>query len=245
MKYHLFIDETGDPSLRSISENFSIFVLAGCLFSDEAYQEMSEKIYLLKKGIFGSNNIILHGRDIRKCEGVFAKLFDLKVKEEFYTLLNTIIEEVPFKVIAVAIKKKEFIEKYGKLADDPYELSLSFLLERAIMATDDEVASKVHVIVESRGCKEDGILMRRYNRLIDVGTSQITSDRFKDRFETFQFNRKEQNDCGLQIADLCAYPIARHLLHPDIFYPAFDIVERKIRKGGNGSITGFGLKVFP
>jgi hypothetical protein len=29
-------------------------------------------------------------------------------------------------VIAVGIKKQEFIEKYGKIADDPYELSLSF-----------------------------------------------------------------------------------------------------------------------
>lgn len=246
MKYHLFIDETGDPSLRSINEDFPIFVLAGCLFSDEAYQQICKEIDALKNDLFGSPGVILHGRDIRKCEGVFAKLFDLEFKEGFYKRLEIILSKASFKIIAVAIKKQEFIEKYGKLADDPYELSLSFLLERAVMATDTrDNSNKIHIIAESRGRKEDGILGRRYNKLIDVGTGHISADRFKARIETFQFNRKEQNDCGLQIADLCAYPIARHILYPNISYPAYEVVEKKIRRGGNGDINGYGLKIFP
>src|SRR3989344_9172600 len=150
MKYHLFIDESGDPSLSSINVDFPVFTLLGCLFEDSAYQETCLKIIELKREFFGSEHAILHSRDIRKCEGVFVKLFDLKVKEDFYKKLNAILEDGKYIVISVGINKKEFIEKYGKIADDPYELSLSFLLERAVMETDKFAGNTLHIIIESR-----------------------------------------------------------------------------------------------
>jgi hypothetical protein len=36
-RYVLFIDESGDPSLSSVNEDFPIFVLSGCLFSEQSY----------------------------------------------------------------------------------------------------------------------------------------------------------------------------------------------------------------
>ena len=175
MKYHLFIDESGDPSLSSINADFPIFVLLGCLLEDSAYQDIRVKIVELKKEFFGSGHAILHSRDIRKCEGVFVKLFDLEVKAKFYERLNAILENGKYIVIAVGIKKQEFIEKYGKIADDPYELSLSFLLERAVMETDNGKENTMHIMIEARGTVEDAILQRRYNRLLDNGSSHITS----------------------------------------------------------------------
>jgi hypothetical protein len=245
MKYHLFIDESGDPSLSSINADFPIFTLLGCLFEDSAYQEMCIKISSLKKEFFGSENAILHSRDIRKCEGVFVKLFDLDVKAKFYERLNSILENAKYTVIAVGIKKQEFIEKYGKIADDPYELSLSFLLERAVMETDNGKENGMHIMIESRGKREDETLQKRYNRLLDNGSSHITPERFKKRFEKMEFRRKKENDCGLQIADLCAYPVARHIINPSEPYPPYDIVEKKLRKRGDGSSAGYGLKLFP
>lgn len=245
MKHHLFIDESGDPSLSSINVDFPIFTLLGCLFEDSAYQEICTKITDLKKEFFGSEHAILHSRDIRKCEGVFVKLFDLEVKAKFYERLNSILKNGKYIVIAVGIKKQEFIERYGKIADDPYELSLSFLLERAVMETDNGTANTMHIMIESRGRVEDGIIQKRYNRLLDNGSSHITPDRFKKRFEKMEFRRKKENDCGLQIADLCAYPVARHIINPNEPYPAYDIVEKKFRKGNNGSFMGYGLKIFP
>lgn len=245
MKYHLFIDESGDPSLSSINADFPIFTLLGCLFEDSAYQEICAKILALKKEFFGSEHAILHSRDIRKCEGVFVKLFDLEVKAKFYERLNLILADGKYAVIAVGIKKQDFIEKYGKIADDPYELSISFLLERVVMETDNGVGNVVDIIVESRGKVEDEIIQKRYNRLLDKGSGHITPNRFKKRFERMEFRRKRENDCGLQIADLCAYPVARHLINPDDPYPPYDIVEKKFRRGNNGSFMGYGLKIFP
>ncbi len=244
MKYHLFIDESGDPSLSSVNTDFPVFVLLGCLFEDSAYQEICAKIIELKKKFFGSEHAILHSRDIRKCEGVFVKLFDLKVKEDFYKKLNLILGNGNYTVISVGINKKEFIEKYGKIADDPYELSLSFLLERAVMEI-DKGDSTMHITLESRGKVEDEIIQKRYNRLLDNGSSHITPERFKKRLEKIEFKKKKENDCGLQIADLCAYPVARHIINPKEPYPAYDIVEKKFRKNSSGSYVGYGLKIFP
>lgn len=245
MKHHLFIDESGDPSLSSVNADFPIFTLLGCLFEDPAYQEICAKISELKKEFFGSEHAILHSRDIRKCEGVFVKLFDLDIKAGFYEKLNKILTESKYTVIAVGIKKQDFIEKYGKIADDPYELSISFLLERAVMETDNGIGNVVDIMVESRGKVEDEIIQKRYNRLLDKGSGHITPNRFKKRFERMEFRRKRENDCGLQIADLCAYPVARHLINPSDPYPPYDIVEKKFRRGNNGSFIGYGLKIFP
>src|SRR3989344_5555822 len=245
MKYHLFIDESGDPSLSSINVDFPVFTLLGCLFEDSAYQETCLKIIELKREFFGSEHAILHSRDIRKCEGVFVKLFDLEVKAKFYERLNSILENGEYTSVAVGIKKQEFIEKYGKIADDPYELSLSFLLERAVMETDKSKDSILHIAIESRGRVEDEIIQKRYNRLLDNGSSHISPERFKKRFEKMEFRKKKDNDCGLQIADLCAYPVARHLINPSEPYPAFNIVEKKLRKNNIGSYMGYGLKIFP
>ncbi len=245
MKYHLFIDESGDPSLSSINANFPVFVLLGCLFEDSAYQEICTKIAELKKEFFGSEHVILHNRDIRKCEGVFVKLFNLDIKAKFHNRLYSILQDGKYTVIAVGIKKQEFIEKYGKIADDPYELSLSFLLERAVMEIDNGKDGTMQIVIESRGRVEDEIIQKRYNRLLDKGSRHITPESFKKRCQKMEFRKKKQNDCGLQIADMCAYPVARHIINPNEPYPTYDLVEKKFRKSKSGSFVGYGLKIFP
>lgn len=106
MKYHLFIDESGDPSLSSINSDFPVFNLLGCLFDDLAYSKICVEVENLKKEFFGTENTILHNRDIRKCEGVFAKLFDLEIKAQFYRKLNRILEDGMYTIISVAIKTR-------------------------------------------------------------------------------------------------------------------------------------------
>ncbi len=153
--------------------------------------------------------------------------------------------ESDFQIIAVGIKKKNFMEKYGKITDDPYELSLSFLLERAVMEIGKDSQNTLSIVIESRGRVEDEILQKRYNRLLDVGTANILSHKFKTYFEKMEFKKKRDNDCGLQIADLCAYPVARNIINPNDPYPAYGIVAQKFRRNSNGSHIGYGLKIFP
>jgi len=57
-------------------------------------------------------------------------------------------------------------------------------------------------------------------------------------------NNKE-NTIGLEIADLCAYPLARHILNPSEPYIPFKIIEDKIYCKNKGEYEGWGLKIFP
>ena len=245
-KYLFFLDETGDHGLTFIDENFSIFLLAGCLFEDAEYQRVSGEINTLKLEFFKSVAVILHSRDIRKCEGAFQILFDMDIKKRFYEKLNKIISNAYFTIIAVAIDKKKHIERYGKIADNPYSICLSYILERLIFCTDNRNSSAtVSIVIEKRGKKEDQQLLAHYNSIIDRGTFHVTSDRFKQRIENFSMIAKKDNNNGSQIADLCAYPAARHILNSEEPYIPFAIIKNKLYCSKDGKVDGYGLKVFP
>ena len=59
------------------------------------------------------------------------------------------------------------------------------------------------------------------------------------------FADKKTNSAGLQLADLTARPIGRHVLDPAQPNRAWEIVETKLRRSPAGVVRGWGLKVFP
>jgi len=42
-----------------------------------------------------------------------------------------------------------------------------------------------------------------------------------------------------------AHPIGRHVVKPDQPNRAYDTLEPKFRRGPQGEVNGYGLKVFP
>ena len=56
---------------------------------------------------------------------------------------------------------------------------------------------------------------------------------------------KQVNSAGLQLADMVARPIGRHLLNPDQPNRAYDLLREKFRSSTRGDIRGRGLKVYP
>ena len=59
------------------------------------------------------------------------------------------------------------------------------------------------------------------------------------------FVSKSANVPGLQIADLVARPIGRHVLNPQQPNRAFDVIKSKLNCNPIGDPHGWGLKVFP
>jgi hypothetical protein len=96
--------------------------------------------------------------------------------------------------------------------------------------------------VEKRGKREDASLLSYYNEVFDRGTYFVTTERFKNYFKGFEFRDKKENIIGLQIADLVAYPITRHILDGDAYNKAFEVIESNIYTQ-NG--RRHGLKIFP
>jgi hypothetical protein len=141
MKYFFYIDESGDHSLQNINEDFPYFLLCGILISETENAKMIQQLTALKHKIFGTDKVILHSRDIRKCDKHFQILFNLSIKEEFYRELNSIIQNLNFTIISNAVKKIDYIKQYGKSAANPYHISLSYMLERMTFCLNEHHAS--------------------------------------------------------------------------------------------------------
>lgn len=244
--YHLFFDESGTSSLKNIDPNFPILVLTGLLISDESYEILKEKIAKLKEKYFPNKKVVLHRRDMRKYERGFEIFFDDSVKKSFYHDLNKVLSESDYVLISSAIDKIKHIKQYGKLADDPYQIALTFVMERVIFEKSVKDISSIKTTVESRGRKEDSVIVSRYNQLLYRGSYQVEAVRFRDLFvEDLSVVDKNYGEIGIEITDLCAYPIARHILHNSEPNIAYDIIKSKIRCGPRGQIQGYGVKVFP
>lgn len=242
MKYFFFLDETGNHGLSFVDPHFPYFLLCGCLFSEEEKEKMENSMNAIKKKFFGNTDVIFHSRDIRKCEKEFQILFNPSLKKDFYEDINSMIETLDFTIIAAAIEKEQYIKKYGKTADNPYSISLSFLLERLIFCLDEKEAMGVNLFVESRGKKEDKELLEHFNKIKDIGTFYVSAIRMQSKIFHCHFRVKQKNDNGIQIADLCAYPLVRGLIEPNREYPPLNILQEKIyAKNGKA----YGLKVFP
>ncbi len=244
MKYFLFLDESGDHGIVNIDPNFTVFVLAGILISENNYEILKAQLNTLKKKFWGDKKVILHSRDIRKCEKEFVLLFNIEVKKAFYENINQIISNNDYLIISSAIQKQKYVQRYGKLLDDVYEISLSFIIERAIFYLDEvnEPKKELEIIIEKRGKKEDSKLNEHFNKILQRGTGYVNANRIKAYDLKAIFKQKKEDVNGLQLADLVAYPIARYVLDPQRANPAFEVLSKKIYSKNNKL---YGLKVFP
>ena len=241
--YVLYLDECGDQNLSSFDPQFPIFTLCGVVVSEEQDELLADRINSLKIDIWNNTNIILHSRDIRKCQNGFEVLFDLEVKKRFIESVNDILGDDIYIIICCAILKEPYIRQYGKL-NDVYGLSLSYIMERVVFYLDSVGKNNIELrtVIERRGKKEDKSLLNYYNQLLDRGTYWVNGERMRRYFKRFDMRWKSENIVGLQVADLVAYPITRHVLNPDGVNLAYDVLKKNIYQ-----IDGrmYGMKVFP
>ena len=88
-KYIIYVDESGDHSLRSIDENYPIFVLAFCIFDKMHYSEAIVPAFeKFKFKYFGHDQIVLHGNEIRKEKGPFNIFRSAEEKSQFLCYLS-------------------------------------------------------------------------------------------------------------------------------------------------------------
>ena len=242
-QYYIFLDECGDQNLSSFDPSFPIFTLCGIIMSQEQLDLMTAKINALKKEFWGDKKIILHSRDIRKCQNGFEVLFDMDVKQQFYKQINEILKAKNYVIICCSILKEPYIRQYGRL-NDVYGQSLSYIMERTVFYLDSISVNDIYLttVVESRGKKEDKDLLNYYNKVSDRGTYWVSSERIKSYFKNFEIKRKSENLIGLQIADLVAYPITRHILDEKMVHIAFYVIKDNIYHVDNKI---YGMKVFP
>lgn len=237
----VFADESGDHGLATLDPNYPMFVLALCLFTKEHYAGTTVPAVLrLKFKHFGHDQVILHEHEIRKTIGHFRFLTDANRRPGFYADLNAVVEAAPFTLVAAAIHKEKHRARHGS-PNNPYHIALAFGLESLYRHLEDLGCREgiTHMMFEKRGAKEDAELELEFRRVCD-GHNAV-GRRFP--FEIILADKK-CNSPGLQVADLVARPIGRHILDPAQPNRAYDVLSRKFRRGPDGSVQGWGLKVF-
>ena len=95
------------------------------------------------------------------------------------------------------------------------------------------------VMAEARGKNEDDALEIEFLSLMSMGTEYIPG--LSGLSCPLVFRNKRDNVAGIQLADLCAHPCARHILKPEQANQAYDIVTPHIYQ--HNSVKGW--KVFP
>ncbi|TLU53617.1 MAG: DUF3800 domain-containing protein [Chlorobium sp.] len=211
---------------------FPVFALVFCVINKQEYfSKLVPVVQKLKFDFWGHDQVILHEHDIRKEKGYFAELRTSKAKRElFMEQLSVIMADAPVQIITAIIDKQKLLSKYAD-PFNPYELALRFCMERALsyLIRQGEEGKQVHVLLESRGKKENAELELEFRRICDNECRWQYSkvDFQKIKFEHL-FVEKASNSTGLQIADLVARPIALQYLRPDQPNRAYDIVKEKI-----------------
>ncbi len=229
-------------SLTKIDQDFPIFVLSLVLVKRDDYVgKILPKINNLKLHYWDHEGVNLHSSDIRKARGPFSILQNPVRREEFLSRLTGLMKGLPYQLFVVGIRKDLLRDKYYH-ADNPYELALTFVMERVIYWMEQNNQSSLPIIAESRGSKEDNALKAAFLDLTSRGTSFVSGERFHQRLFQLLFHDKLKNIVGIQLADLCAHPSARHILRPNQSHRAFEVIKGHVYEGG-GRVRGW--KVFP
>ncbi len=240
----LFLDESGDHNLSVIDPQYPMFVLGGVIMNkDYAEGALVEKLNAFKQEMFGTTDIILHTADITRNRNGFEALKDTAFRTRFYQLLNSLMSEANYSVVACAIRKENYLSRYGVAALDPYLLSLDILVERFCFDA-GKISSGGLIVAEKRDPTLDRELDLAWLNLKIQGTRYLQASEIEDRILALNLREKKDNIAGLQLADLVVSPIGRHVLgKPD--KDDWRIVKQKFRRNRGGKVEGFGLVILP
>lgn len=244
-EFLVFLDETGDHSLQHIDKQYPIFALGAFFCSSDRYiNEINPAFDQLKYKFFNKRHVILHSTDIRRSRKDFNILLNENTRASFFEELNKTISDTRFQFVFSLVDKLEHTGQYVD-PDNPYDLTLSFIMERARFLIGKKFpGAKCRFIAESRDKSENQKLKKTFDRFKKSGTGFVGA-RELDFITDLDFVSKSENETGHQIVDLCLYPLARTYLtnkcHPSVpyFYPQI------YKNPSNQSPIGYGLKSFP
>ena len=240
----LFLDESGDHNLTVIDDNYPLFVLGGVIVDkDYADGPLSEAFNDFKTRLFGTTDIVLHTADIVRNRNGFEGLKDTAFRSRFFSELNLLMQKLPYEVVACAIRKREYLERYGANAINPYLLGLRVMVELLCNVV-GPVAQEGSIIAEKRGEPLDREVEDTWRILRTRGSRYAEADVIQESIQSLELRDKKENIAGLQLADLVLSPIGRHILgKPD--KDDWQIVEEKFRHSPDGRTDNYGLFIFP
>lgn len=238
----LYLDESGDHSPFCGDGQYPVFVLGGVVVAGiEDDRALSEELSMLKVGLFGDDEVVLHAADITRNRGRFATMKDPAFRGAFYERLNRFMESGRFQVIACAIRKDEGGPSPIHGSADLYLRALGILvgLFREEVRRSGSVQSG-RIVAERRGSHLDRQLEYAWRSLNSDGMGCIG---VADPCVELELRSKAENLAGLQLADLVVGPIARYVIGKPV-RKDFEVIQGKFMKNEHGQFLGHGLVVL-
>ena len=91
---------------------------------------------------------------------------DPEKRQPFYERINKIMASPGYELISTVIRKQEHKDRYGMNATNPYDLALTFALERLLPLLEAEDQTEVMLIAEARGKREDNELRLSFLNIV-------------------------------------------------------------------------------
>lgn len=260
MKYRIYIDEVGNPDLKSSNLSDHRFLcLAGVIFDlNYVRSTIQPELEYFKNKFFNSHPdepVILHRKEIIYKKGPFSVLKDRGTETQFNKDILDLLEKWIYTVIVVVIDKEEHNSRYSTWKYDPYHYCQEIMIERfrLFLNINNAVGD---VMFESRGGKEDMRLKTSFRKLMDNGTHNLSSEQLLEHITSKELKIKSKisNIAGLQIADLLAHPsrrwVFKNLLEMDEGTSTFSdkilsIMEQEKFFRYQDKIIGYGVKKLP
>jgi hypothetical protein len=258
-KYRMYIDETGNPSMKSMSESNRYLSLTGVVLNlNHESQDVSAGLTGFKQRYFDydpDDPVILHRSEIHSCHGAFACLKSPAAMTSFNQDLLGLLRDWDYTVITAVIDKQAHKAQYGQWANEPYGYCMEVLTEKYVLWLKGHDRTG-DVLAEARGGNEDAALKKAYSDWYASGTNYASADLYHQRLTSCELKLKQKgaNIPGLQIADLVSQPSFRYGLWTRTHTPVPAGYERdtvdllcnsKYNRRSDGAILGYGLKWLP
>lgn len=262
--YVVAIDESGSPDLKYVKKivssnaedtcdiNNTHFNVTACLMTTTNFIESQNLVMGIKNKFWteacadyngDKRRVCFHSTEIRRRKNAFD-FENLSIHQEFLNELSQILNDMKVKIFSSHINKLTLVKQYTA-PFDPYELSLTFILERLSY----EIGNKKAVIIlEARGKKEDKALLKHILSMIDNGTRYVDRSKFSFIDGVYfnskwdEISNKQKSHWILEIADLYCYPLFKFGKIGQIDR-ALEIFENKI--ACYPDYLGKGFKKFP
>lgn len=257
----MFVDEVGHADLKACADpNGRYLSLTGVIFDLSYYEKTVERwVERLKAKHFEplptGKPLILHRKELVNKNWPFAALRDREREAAFNEDLLTVLRELDYTVLSVAIDKLEHVNRYAVWRHHPYHYCQEVLLERFAMWLRRRNAQG-NVYAESRGRRDDRELKRASRFIYQHGTSFLGREVLQSVLSTEDVKvfPKSQNVAGLQFADLVAHPSFKRMMAraagrdlPENFGGKIATIleTQKYDRSPSGRIEGWGCKWLP
>jgi hypothetical protein len=252
--YTLYLDESGDHGIMKLHLDYPVLARCGIAVA-QTYdaQRLGPAVDEFKVEHFGTASIGLHYRALAQKAGPFRFLQDGARAWAFEQAMGRFVAGLDVGVFGAVVNKREYVAQHGRtrpvdayLPHNLYHMALDFVLERFLKFLEERGATPGRVVAESRGAKEDAELTAEYEELQVRGTQFVAAERFRRMLvPEMEFADKKAGLAGLELADLCAAPMATQVLKWGTASPVWDAMVPKIWVGAYPKRGSVGLKVYP